>query len=450
MDYDAIIIGAGLSGLQAAKTLSQQGKTVLILEAKERVGGRVWTIPTNDNEHLDVGGQWVAKSHQKMQELLREYAIGTFPTYIHGYSLISFHHTVKKYRAIPPIPLKSLWALFKLMTRFERLARKIILPTPWETQQSRELDAITVKDWIYSKSDSPLVIAMFTAMLEALFCCDLDSTSMFQALIAVKSSGSLNFMLGNKNGAQEERIQGGAQNVCDAIMNSISATIRFHSPVTQIHQHHDYVEVCSNETRYTAKKVIVSIPLPSAKEINFYPHLPLAKQALVDAMFMASVIKYQFVYETPFWRASGNHSGMALSLDGFVSGTFDNSLPNSPKGIMVAFVHANHAKELLEQSQERRITIVKNELSLLFGKDALKPITINEHTYMTDKWIKGCYAGVFPPQILSHYGSELRTPFQHIHWTGTETSVHFMGYMEGAVLSGERAANEVLSSIGSS
>lgn len=447
MNYDVIIVGAGLSGLQAAKTLSKKGKNVLILEAKERLGGRVWTIPTNGNEHLDVGGQWVAKSHQKMQELLHEYDIRTFPTYIHGYSLISFHRTVKKYRAIPPIPLKSLWSLFRLMTTFNRLAQKIIIPTTWETPQSKELDALTVKNWIYSSSGNPLAIAMFIAILEALFCCDLDSTSMFQALIAVKSSGSLNFMLGNKNGAQEERIQGGAQSVCDAIIRNISTTIHFHSPVTQIHQHLDYVEVFSNETRYTAKKVIVSIPLPSAREINFYPQLPLAKQALVDAMFMASVIKYHLVYEKPFWRSSGNRNGMALSLDGFVSGTFDNSLPDSPKGIMVAFVHANHAKELWQQSEEQRITIVKNELSVLFGKDALNPITVNEHTYMTDQWIKGCYAGVFPPNILSRYGSELRIPFQHVHWAGTETSIHFMGYMEGAVRSGERAANEVLGNL---
>ena len=446
-NYDVIVIGAGLSGLHAAKILSQQGKNVLILEAKERIGGRVWTIPINGNEHLDVGGQWVAKSHLKMHELLREYRLETFPTYIREYSLISFHQAVKKYRAIPPIPLRSLWALLRLMTTFERLAQKIILLTPWETPQSRELDNLTVKSWIHSKSENTLANKIFTAMLESLFCCDLDSTSMLQALIAIKSSGSLNFMIGNKNGAQEKRIKGGAQTVCNAIMKNISATIHFNSPVTHIHQHDDYVEVRSNETHYTAKKVIVSIPLPSAKEINFYPKLPSAKQALVDAMFMASVIKYQFVYEKPFWRSSGNRNGMSLSLDGFVSGTFDNSLPNSRTGIMVAFVHANHAKELWKQPQAQRIEIVQDELSVLFGTDALNPIAVNEHTYMNDEWIKGCYAGVFPPQILSQYGSELRTPFHHIYWAGTETSTYFMGYMEGAVLSGERAANEVLNSM---
>lgn len=441
--YDVIIVGAGLSGLNAAKILSEKGKRVLILEADNKIGGRVCTLKLSDNQYLELGGQWIAKSHFKMQELVNEYNLSTFPTYSSGISLISFNAKIKKYRGIPPIPICSLIALFRLVNVFEKLAKHIDIAQPWKTPDAEALDTITVKNWILSQSKNTLVISLFTEILESLFCCDLDSTSLFQALIGVKSSGSLNFMIETKNGAQEQRIKGGVQQICNAIIKSINAEIKINSPVTNISQVNNFVDVTTNEGVYRSKKLIIAIPLPSVKKITFYPKLPFERQILVDNMFMATVIKYHLIYETPFWR-SNKLNGMSVSLNNFISGTFDNSLPDSSKGILVAFVHAKKANEFLQKSEEERIKLIKIEIELLFGKEAANPIIINEHTYVKNKWIKGAYSGVFPPNILSKYGSELRKPFQNIHWAGTETSVRFMGYMEGAVLSGERAANEIL------
>lgn len=443
INYDVIIVGAGLSGLHAAKILCKNGKRVLILEADNKIGGRVCTIPLQDNQYLELGGQWIAKSHLKMHQLLNEYKLSTFPTYQKGDSLISFEDKLKKYRSIPSIPIRSIFALLNLTNKFERLVKSIIIEAPWKSPNSHILDSITVNNWIVSKSKNKLAIELFSEILQSLFCCELDNISMFQALIGVKSSGSLNFMIETKKGAQEDRIIGGAKQICDTMLKNSGANIQLNAPVTHIVQQKNGVEVTTTNQIYKANKIIISIPLPSVKQIIFEPKLPMERQILVDNMFMASVIKYQLVYDNPFWRTN-NLNGQSLTLGGYVSGTFDNSLPESSNGILVAFVHANKAKDLFLKTKDERISIIKKEIKYLFGKEAEKPILINEHTYIENQWIKRAYSGIFPPNILSKYGEEIRKPFQNIHWAGTETSTYFMGYMEGAVLSGDRAANEIL------
>lgn len=442
MIYDVIILGAGLSGLSAARKLSKNNLNVLIIEADNRIGGRVNTIHLNE-EYLDLGGQWLGNKHKQMYELVKEADLRTFPTYIKGKSIFYYQGKKKSFGQIPPLPFLSLIALLRLGSKFEKLAKTINLETPWTTPNKEILDAITVKDWVEKNAKNATAKEVFLDILPSLFCCEMHEISMFQALIAVKSGGSLMFMIENKNGAQEERIYGGALQICEHLLQTGKAEIILEAPVTHILQENKTVTITTHKGQFKAKKVISTIPLPSVKEIVFEPALPLAKQALVDNIFMAKVIKYNFIYDKTFWR-NEKQNGISLKIGGYISGTFDNSLPESNKGIILAFVHANKAVELLTHNEEERKSLVAKEMQSILGEEAANYSFIHEYTYMHNPWIKGAYAALFPPTILAQYGIALKEPFQDIHWAGSETAVDYMGYMEGAVQSGQRAADEIL------
>src|SRR4051794_39761267 len=102
---DVLVVGAGLAGLSAARSLVAQGKTVVVLEARDRVGGRVHGRTLSDGETVvEVGGQWIGPGQHRMIRLSNELGLETFPTYNEGENLLRFGTTQARYRgAIPKI-----------------------------------------------------------------------------------------------------------------------------------------------------------------------------------------------------------------------------------------------------------------------------------------------------------------------------------------------------------
>jgi monoamine oxidase len=442
--YDVIIVGAGYAGLTAGLSLHKAGKKILVLEARDRVGGRVHTQQFNDY-YLDLGGAWVGPSQDRIYNLLAELNIGTFKTYDEGKSTLVMNGKTKHYKGIiPPLPIPALLSLDFAIKKITKLSKTIDLEKPWASPNAALWDSMTLATWMQNQMWSKTARKLFKIASEAIFATHPADLSMLHALFYTKSGRDFDTLMNVKNGAQEERMLGGAQKAPLEIAKILPIeTIKLNAPVTKITQNQGRVIVSGNDYSYTCQKLIVAIPPTLCQKIYFEPQLPANRNQLTQRMPMGSVWKCYAVYDKPFWRENGQN-GLAASDEGFVSVTFDNSPKDGSLGIMMGFVLANQAKEFsLLTETERQFEVLK-QFTNFFGEKASKPISYIDKSWAAEEYTGGCYAGYMPTGVWTSLGEHLRKPCGNIHWAGTETAEIWNGYIDGAVRSGERAAAEVI------
>ncbi len=442
--YDVIIVGAGYAGLSAARDLLKAGKTIKILEARDRVGGRVFTQQF-EGYYLDMGGTWVGPSQDRIYNLLKELNIETFKTYDFGKSTLLFNGRLKNYKGIiPPLPIAALLSLNSAIKKINKLSKNIDLLAPWLSTEAQKWDAQTISTWMDSQINSKVAKGFFKIAVEAIWAADPAEISMLHALFYTKSGRDFDTLINVKNGAQEERILGGAQKAALEMAKSFpQKTISLNSPVIQITQGDNEVIVKTKAELFIAKKVIVAIPPTLCNKINFEPKLSANRNQLTQRMPMGSVWKCYAVYDKPFWREN-ELNGLATSDTGFVSVTFDNSPKDASKGILMGFVLANKARKFSTLNEKERKKAVLLQFTNFFGIKASNPEFYIDKSWAEEEYSGGCYAGYMPTGVWTSLGENLRIPCGHIHWAGTETSDIWNGYIDGAVRSGERVAKEII------
>lgn len=443
--YDVVIVGAGLSGLTAARRLAEANKKILVLEAQGRVGGRTWSQPVGEKDFIDIGGQWIGKGHDAMYRLVAEAGLKTFPTFTNGKSILRKDAENKIYDGdTPPLGLFALLATQKALNRFDKAASLLSLEAPWQASNAVALDDISIGNWIDATITNKNARTLIKRMAEGELCQPVEKISALQALAAANATGSFKQAEKVEDGALRDRIFGGAQGVSHFLHRQLKDLVKLNSPVSFVKQLDDYLVIGNENFSVRAKKVIITAPLPIVKKIQFTPSLPKEKQILIDSMEMGTVIKCHAVYATPFWRVQGLN-GSVTCLDEVVELAVDNSVPGSERGIITSLIHADRAKSLLKLSDEERKQVLLNAYAKLFGEQALLPQLYHDYSFTNNPWIGGAYSGYFKTGVFSQYGEHIAKPFGYIYWAGTETSTLFKGFMEGAVLSGERVAKEVIS-----
>jgi monoamine oxidase len=441
---DVCIVGAGYAGLTAALRLTQAGKSVVVLEARDRVGGRVWTESLADGTWIDHGGAWIGYGQDRIYALAKEMGIATYPAFKQGDNIFVIDGKAHRYRGVIPGGLNPLAAMLAglVLKRIDALGKSIPLDSPWAAKDASKYDGQTMAQWL-ARIPFKQTRALLRLLMVDTFAAPPEELSLLGVLFSSHALGGFISAANTKKGTQKDRIVGGMQAIAQAIAAKLGAAIHLSSPVRKISQDATGVTVYADGMSVRAKQIVVAIPPALSGHIIYEPALPTQRALLVQQMPAGSSIKIALVYEEAFWRADGL-CGQSTGFDVPVTLTLDSCTIAASPGILTAVLAGPSARTLSQYDAAKRRQLVIDDLVNRFGPKAAKPIHYIEHDWTQEEWSRGCYASHFLLGVLTAFGEAIRKPFARIHWAGTETATHSFISIDGAVRSGERVAEEIL------
>jgi monoamine oxidase len=444
-DVDYCVVGAGFAGLTAALRLKQAGRSVALLEARDRVGGRTFTVTRDDGVWVDRGGAWVGPGQDRILALMNEFGVPEYKQHNDGDAMMIVGGKKHRYGGTIPWTV-SPWAVANLgigLAAIEEMCKAIPREAPWEAKKAEEWDRISIGEWIEKNTLSKQAAEMLDMAFAGLYTSAASETSLLWGLLQTASAGGLSFAISGKGGSQDARPVGGMGAIYRPIAAELGEALHLSRPVHKIAQDADGVTVSADGITLRARRVIVAIPLAIATSIVYQPLLPVDRAFLHQRIPSGAVIKTSIFYDEPFWRADGL-SGQSAAPGTPATLTIDACTNTADPGIMCAITEGPAARRLTQLDEAERKAVVIGELVDRFGDKAKTPLEYHEQNWTIDRYSGGGMIGHAPTGVLTEYGYTLRPPCGRVHWAGTESSAIMCGWIDGAVRSGERAAAELL------
>ncbi|KAF2847257.1 amine oxidase [Plenodomus tracheiphilus IPT5] len=455
---DVAIIGAGLSGLTAASHLLAANKSVLVLEARSRVGGKVYNYPLRNGGVTEVGAEFVGPTQDHILRLIEDLGLKTFDTYTEGQSILWRNNTKTIYTpdpalgGSPPVSLDSLTQISTAQTQLNTWASLLSPSSPFTHPRAAEWDAQTLEEFLIKTTPSSDAHFVLTTACKALFSAEPHELSLLYVLSYIAGAGNettpgtLDRLVAVQDGAQEKRVIGGTGLIPERLAEQRVGYqhIALNAAVSHVTKTADGYEVLSRKGKVHAKDVVLAISPPLQRKITFTPRLPLSHRKLNEEMKMPALGKGIAIYNTPFWRQGQNLSAQVLSDSGSVRATFD-STPDSPSfGAILGFILADEMRYLDTLPASTAQSLITSDYTRYFGPSAQNTSEFVLFRWDLEEWSLGAPTAVAGPRVLSRYGQALGRKVGGLHFAGTETGGFWAGYMDGAVRSGKRVAGEIL------
>lgn len=435
---NVIVIGAGFSGLAAARTLRAAGVRPLVLEARDRCGGRALTREVA-GANVEMGAQWVGPGQPEVNLLAREFGFTVQPRHAAGAD--TFYEPDAEgegpQRVIDSLPFDVAEA-GRVLFELDDLAQTIDPAAPMMAKDARILDAHTVASWC-AKELSPGASALVHRIVEGFMGLP-EQVSFLHALFYARANGGFVSLLGLAGVPHDnEVVTEGLGSLAQSLGAELGDTIRTGVRVVKISQADRQVRIHTGDgEHYVADAAIFAAPPVVAATIDFDPQLATQRLSLQRRYIPFSRLKFQVVYPRPFWRER--------NLSGHVSGggffTYDGSV-SEHRGVLSGFFGAREALHIWQMPQRQRARRVVERLTLLFGDAASNPLGYDDMYWLDEPFTQGCVAAP-GPGVWTNFGAALRERQGRIVWAGTETALTMPGQIEGAISSGMRAAREAL------
>jgi monoamine oxidase len=456
---DVAIIGAGLSGLTAARDLLHAGKSVVVLEARDRVGGKIYNYPLANGGVTEVGAEFVGPTQNKVLDMISDLGLKTFNTYTQGQSILWRNNTRHLFTpdpalgGAPPVDSSSLVQLAAAQAQLDQWAAGINVSAPWTHPQAAKWDSQTFDDYLKQYANDADARFVLSTAFNSLLSIEPKEISFLYVLAYIAAAGNetttgtLGRLIGVKDGAQESRVVGGTGLIPERLADKVGYKhIILNAAVDSVVKAGNGYKVCSRAGTVHAKKVVLAIAPPLQRQITFEPALPTARQKLNELTKMGALGKGIPIYETPFWRKSENVSAQVLSDSGPVRVGFDSTPEDESFGALLGFLLADEMRALDKLSVAEAQSKIVADYVRYYGKQAANFTEFVLQRWDLEEWSRGGPVAIAPPNVLTKYGSVMRQSVGGLHFAGTETSEYWAGYMDGAIRSGERVAREVVGS----
>jgi monoamine oxidase len=449
-----VVVGAGLSGLTAARQIVAAGRSAIVLEARGRVGGRTLNHPLGGGKVVEVGGQWIGPTQNHIAALARELGVGTYKTYNSGNYLFYESGRLAPYTptgplgAVPPDYVAAV-EVEAALVNLDSMALTVPLAAPWTAPNAGAWDGQTFETWKLANTVTPGGRSLLDLVIEAVWAAEPRDVSLLHVLFYIhaagdeRTPGTLERLINTAGGAQDSRFVGGSQLISLRAAAALGRSVKLSQPVRRLVQSSAGVTAYTDTLTVRARSAIVTGPPSLTGLIRYEPDLPVLRGQLLQRFPQGSAVKCEAVYPRPFWRDAGL-AGQVTSDTGPIKITFDNSPPDGTPGVLLGFVEGHEARAFAGMTAADRRAAALRSFVRYFGAAAANPIDYIEMDWSAEPWTRGCYVGYTPPGVLTDYGPAIRAPFGRIHWAGAETSDYWNGYMDGAVRSGEHAAAQAL------
>lgn len=440
---DVVVVGAGVSGLVAADHLKRLGHEVMVLDGADRIGGRTLNVDLA-GVPVDAGAAFVGPHQKRVIALLDRFDLKLRRVRTAGENVSVIGGKRATYRGtIPKLPLLTMLDYARVEWQLNRVLKRVQVVDPWAGPGALEIDRQSVDAWLRDQRALASTREVFAIMIRVLFGCEPDEISLLHAARYIKAAGGLDKTLAVEGGSQQDVIVGGFQQIAMALAAELGDRIHLNQAVRNITTHDDHTIVESDGLRVRCRYVVVAVHAIQRAAIRFEPALPDTHQLLSQRWRNAALTKAMVAYETPFWRADGL-SGASVGVGQPAFLTFDIGGDDGP-GLLMAFVDTREFDAL---PAEQRRELILDQLTLYFGPQARQAIDYVDHRWAVEPFGAGAPFSIAAPHGLTQHGRALREPVGRLHWAGTDTADEYVGYVEGAVAAGERAAAEVVARLG--
>lgn len=417
---DVVIVGAGFTGLSAALELKKAGIDFVLLEARDRVGGRVESRQNGLGERIDSGGQFLCEDMPELMALVAARGKTLVETYLDGdfitHPAMSAQQAGRTYHAA--------MAIRERMNEID--------------PDDASIAGLTVADWLACQRDTVDVKAAFRSMIEGLWCLALEKMPLWHLIDndrrITNEVPELQYFLGET-----------MQSLAEDLAGDLGDWVRLAEPVTRV-EHGPYgVRAVSPNGVIEARAALIALPPATASRLDFSPALPAMLAKALDVWDSGAVIKLLVRYPKPFWRERGL-SGMVMWRD--VPGLFAcDASKDADHAALVVFIGGPLALRWHEFGDAALLAEVKARLVEALGLEAAAIIDFSHRDWTRDRWSGGAYSDLIVDVTATDAERRILAGAPLLYFAASELSPSFPGYVEGAIVAGRIAARKIIAEL---